>query len=159
MENTVYHKTARAQQELATRSDLLSLKARQLLIMIDGARNVSVLKQLAPATDVEAVLARLRELALIAEQAGAPLAAVTRPVATGPLPEPARLAQVRTLVQDSAREYLGETWLNRLASAFDALASTNALEQLLEDWQTALRRSGHRGVADRVQREIRIVLS
>ncbi|AOY01223.1 hypothetical protein [Jeongeupia sp. USM3] len=153
MDTTIYHKTAKAQQELTTRSDLLSFKARQLLIMIDGRRDVAALRQFAPAaTDVDATLARLRELALIAEQAGAPLTAPPR--TAGGLPEPARLARIRTLVQDSTRTYLGDGWLGRLDAAFDALTDAPAFEQLLDDWQTALRRSGHRGVADRVQREI-----
>ncbi|WP_432722552.1 hypothetical protein R0381_001607 [Jeongeupia wiesaeckerbachi] len=153
MENTIYHKTAKAQQELATRTDLLSFKARQLLIMIDGHRDVTALRQLAPATDVDATLARLRELALIAEATGAPAVAPSRPSAS--LPTTAKLAKVQALVQESSRVYLGDNWLVRFDAAFAALDGADALEQLLDDWQTALRRSGHRSIADRVLREIR----
>ncbi|GHD61996.1 hypothetical protein [Jeongeupia chitinilytica] len=159
MDTTIYHKTAKAQQELATRSDLLSFKARQVLIMIDGQRDVAALRQLAPATDVDATLARLRELALIAEQTGAPLTAPARAAGGHDLPAAERLARVHALVQESSRNYLGENWLARFDAAFATLGGTGALEQLLEDWQTALRRSGHRSIADRVLREIRSVLA
>ncbi|MBM3115883.1 hypothetical protein [Jeongeupia naejangsanensis] len=157
MENTIYHKTAKAQQELATRTDLLSFKVRQLLIMIDGQRDVTALRQLAPATDVDAALARLRELGLIAGHAAIPSVDVKKPLTN--LPDAARIARVHALVQDSSRTYLGDGWLARFDAAFAALDGTAALEQLLDDWQTALRRSGHRSIADRVLREIRTELA
>lgn len=44
--STIFHKTARGQSEIETRSDALTMKERRVLILVNGEHNAATLKQL-----------------------------------------------------------------------------------------------------------------
>ncbi|GAA5786652.1 hypothetical protein GCM10007860_18720 [Chitiniphilus shinanonensis] len=155
---TIYHKTELGQQELVSRSGQVPPKARQLLIMVDGRRSFDDLTALMPGA--AEVIRLLEQLKLITPE-GAPRSADT-PVVHGAydkLPSSERLYQVKRAVLLVAREYLGEGWESRLSGRFDTLREGPELEALIEEWLTALRRSGHRGAADTGQRAVATILA
>ena len=54
---TVYAKTSQGSDEIATRRHGLSMRVRQLLILIDGRRSVADLARMMPDTELRANLA------------------------------------------------------------------------------------------------------
>ncbi|WP_375591902.1 hypothetical protein [Chitiniphilus eburneus] len=155
---TIYHKTELGQQELVSRSGQVPPKARQLLIMVDGRRSFDDLTALMPGA-VE-VVRLLEQLKLIAPAGAA--RTVDTPVVHGmydKLPTLERMHLVKRAVLQIAREYLGEGWESRLTERFAALSESPELEALIEEWLTALRRSGHRGAADSGQRAVTAILA
>ncbi|WP_148717245.1 hypothetical protein [Chitinolyticbacter meiyuanensis] len=154
---TVYQKTELGQRELTERSGQVPLKARQLLIMVDGRRNFDDLASLMPgASDVIRLLQQLNLIMPISGDAASHAPVVHTPY--DKLPPDARLSQVQHVVIRITREFLGESWESKLAERFATLKDGEALEALVEEWLTALRRSGHRGAADTGQREVANIL-
>ncbi|UXY16159.1 hypothetical protein N8I74_03830 [Chitiniphilus purpureus] len=149
---TVYYKTELGQQELVARSGQVPPKARQLLIMIDGHRSFEDLAALMPGAGD--VLRMLEQLKLIAPQGAESTPAAVVHGLYDQLPPPRRLLLVRQIVLQVAGEFLGKGWESKLDERFAALRDGPGLEALVEDWLTALRRSGHRGAADAGQRAV-----
>ena len=65
---TVYTKTARGLDEIAHRSNAIGLRARRVLILIDGARTLDALQALSGDSELAATLAQLEEAGFIAGQ-------------------------------------------------------------------------------------------
>ncbi|XZG70119.1 hypothetical protein ACTSKR_15945 [Chitinibacteraceae bacterium HSL-7] len=154
---TVFQKTTLGVRELSERSGQVPLKARQLLVMIDGKRNDDELGRLMPGAGD--FLKLLQQLGLVA-----PLGAVedAPAIVHGPydsLPSDTQLQRVRRTVQRSAQQFLGERWAQDLDTRFNGLQHGDALQVLVADWLNALRRSGHRGAADQGEREILALLA
>lgn len=61
----VFAKTAKGQDEIASRSGELSPRVRRVLILVDGRRTVSELRDLVSANDLTHTLGTLEELGLI----------------------------------------------------------------------------------------------
>ena len=66
---TVYTKTARGLDEIAHRSNAIGLRARRVLILIDGARTLDALQALSGDAELAATLAQLEEGGFISAQA------------------------------------------------------------------------------------------
>ncbi len=75
---TVYAKTARGLDEIAHRSNTIGLRARRMLILIDGARTFDALQALSGDSELAATLAQLEEAGFIAGQAAPPLPMATQ---------------------------------------------------------------------------------
>lgn len=78
---SIYMKTPRGQEELDHRSHALGLRARRLLILIDGQRPAAELARLSGDAELEARLAMLAEQGFIARADGA---AATKPAGASP---------------------------------------------------------------------------
>lgn len=100
--STVYIKTAKGSEEIATRSHGLSSRVRAMLIMVDGRRNATLLLAQNPErAEAESHLATLLDAGFIA--------AVSQPTATAP---PAPVApQVSAPAADLAtlKQYISST--------------------------------------------------
>lgn len=82
---TVYTKTARGLDEIAHRSNAIGLRARRVLILIDGARTLDALQALSGDAELAATLAQLEEGGFISAQA-APAPTVDVELRTAPAP-------------------------------------------------------------------------
>ncbi len=67
----IFHKTAKGQAEIATKTDALSMKERRVLILVNGENTVATLAQLSLCDDVDAILERLLDGKFISSASGA----------------------------------------------------------------------------------------
>lgn len=119
----VFSKTGKGQEEIKTRAGGLSQRVRQVLIFIDGKRDIEALREMSPADDLTDMLWVLREQGyieateLIAESASEPVAIVS----TAPAEEPALTTSVdfrelpstpATKELEMARNYMMNTLRN-----------------------------------------------
>ncbi|SMC26951.1 hypothetical protein SAMN02745857_02664 [Andreprevotia lacus DSM 23236] len=161
MDGVIYHKTEKGQRELTERTLALSPRLRQLLILIDGKRNLGDLQQMSAGADLTEPLNRLLDAHLIEVLSGNPLLKPKAEPMTsqqgGLTPE--RVAAVLRAVHACSHQYLGQQWADKLESAIRAARTPQQLQTVIDDCLTALRRSGHRGAADTCQREVASALT
>ena len=67
----IFHKTAKGQAEMATKTDALSMKERRVLILVNGENSVATLAQISLCDDVDAILGRLLDHDFIASASAA----------------------------------------------------------------------------------------
>ena len=65
MSDAIFRKTEKGQEEIKTRSAGLNPRQRRILILIDGQKSVSQLRELAATDDLTHVLSTMEELGLI----------------------------------------------------------------------------------------------
>jgi hypothetical protein len=142
---TVYAKTSQGSDEIATRRHGLSMRVRQLLILIDGRRSVADLGRMMPDTELRANLALLLDQGFVAVAvAGVPPPAV--PIGAGadaPAAPPLQLApQAPPPAQghdlESVRRQLVRQLIDTIGPNADAMAvriercrSVDEIRQLL----------------------------
>ncbi|KAF0814642.1 hypothetical protein IGB42_00696 [Andreprevotia sp. IGB-42] len=161
MDSVIYQKTDKGQRELTERTEPLSPRLRQLLILIDGKRNLGELQQMSAGADLTDPLNRLLDLHLIAVHSGNPLFKPKTETLAGSADalSPERIAAVQRAIQACSQQYLGQQWAEKLATAMAAARTPQQLQTVVDDCLTALRRSGHRGAADTCQRDVSNALS
>ena len=59
----------------------------------------------------------------------------------------AQIASASKVILSVSAEFLGEKWTARLTELLSSARSAEDLTPIIEQWTTALRRSGHRGAA------------
>jgi hypothetical protein len=117
----VYTKTEKGRAEVARRSAGLSARQRSILIMLDGQKGVEALTALVPPAHLNAVLAELSALDLIAPMHGQ---------AVAPARNMADLAPVRALMIRSAQTYLG-SMASELIRQIDNAADAGQLQRTI----------------------------
>lgn len=134
-----YCKTARGHQEISERSAGLGLRARRLLILIDGQRDSEELSRLAGDTQVEDTLRTLADGGFI--EAGAePAAATVAPVAhSRPTPaaqsgRQASLALAQDFMMNTLRTFHGPYGKLDLVKRIHASTHGAELRALFEEW-------------------------
>lgn len=129
-----YVKTPKGIEEVERKAHGLPLKARQVLIMLDGKRDLAALQQMFPPDSVPGLLAELLAGGFARE-----LEAPRQPVvATGDDEDPFVLAQ--TYMINIARKILGIAGKEVIAR-LQAAADRDALRALYPEWRAALRQS------------------
>ncbi|WP_411745862.1 hypothetical protein [Reinekea sp.] len=152
--DTVLQKTETGRAAIADRSQNLSMKQRQLLIMIDGKKR---LKDIVPNISDE-VLARVRVLAeeglvsgdFDAEQIAAPILTgeveidtLTDDVASHAalaglwvtkMPAAQQLTHIRRVLAMCSQQYLDDELDTMLIDMFDSLSTTDQLQFCLDQW-------------------------
>jgi len=96
----VFQKTGKGADELRTRRHGLGPRLRQLLILVDGRRDIAELSRMLPGPELGEQLAQLEQGGFVARpfDAGSPHAGATAPEATAPAAAPAAGAEeMRTL--------------------------------------------------------------
>lgn len=124
-QSAVFVKSAKGRDAIKTSSREISMHDRQILIMVDGKRNVAtLLKDAAIFREVEATLARLFEAGYIDPVSSAP-GAVPRPAAA---PAGALSRETKALIEQELVEFLGP-----IASLLceETLATAKSLDQAL----------------------------
>lgn len=157
----VFAKTAKGQDEFACRSGALSPRVRRVLILVDGRRTVSELRELVAADDLTHTLGALEELGLI--EVGKPVAAAGRGDAPAdPLPSITAfraLPATRNAKElEMARNFMINTLKNfcslygpiSLMSNINSTDSHEGLRELYPEWYRLIvdSRSGRRRAED-----------
>ncbi|KPC49352.1 hypothetical protein [Amantichitinum ursilacus] len=167
MLDVIYRKTERGVEEITTRASGLSLKLRQLLIMIDGKTPNHALPL---AMDEKELVHRLLELEWdgLIERHGsmpAPKAAAPAPAAmpsgvaavhaTAKLPS-SQIARIRAILNVSNHTHHGT--LDNLISQMDTVHTLGDLERALAQYLTAMQQRGREADAQSTLAQIRQVL-
>jgi hypothetical protein len=134
-----YCKTARGHQEISERSAGLGLRARRLLILIDGQRDSEELGRLAGDAQVEDTLRTLADGGFI--EAGTAPAAATAAPAAHPPPTPAAhsgrqasLALAQDFMMNTLRTFHGPYGKLDLVKRIHASTHSAELRALFEEW-------------------------
>jgi hypothetical protein len=131
---TVFIKTPKGRAEVAARSAGLKSRQRTLLIMLDGQKRLRDIAGLSPSELGESI-GHLLALDLVA-----PSGSTEAPAAALPEPASARLADIKSLMTDSANTYLGlmaAEVVRRVQGARDEAA----LLSVVGHWHMAMRDS------------------
>ncbi|WP_051710151.1 hypothetical protein [Andreprevotia chitinilytica] len=160
LSNTVFAKTAKGQEEVDLRNHGLSPRLRRVLILIDGARTIYMLTTMLAGLELAPMLRELSlggfitangpdlaaAFAISAKPMQPPVPQATRdPIIVEPALapqaiDPVRLEQVKRLMSDSAREFLG-LMASSLVADIDAAADSVRLKAVVGRWNMALRES------------------
>ena len=165
-DGAVFIKTPKGRDEMAQRSQGLSARQRQILILIDGVRPVGDIKRSVATAELHAILGVLRQHELIAvlamaaapAPAPAPAPALSQApalalvpaaaLATAPAPvltaDASHLAALKQLLTDTARAYLGLLAAD-ICRRIDAAADAAQLLAVLGQWHMGLRQSKRGG--------------
>ena len=133
----VFMKTAKGRNEVAQRSPGLNIRQRQVLILIDGVKQLHAINKILPETEFVSIVDFLHQEDLIALQAPA----MAPPTLTA---DSAKIAAIKRLLADTALTYLGLLSADirwRIDEAQDAAQLLSVLGQ----WHMALRQSKHGG--------------
>lgn len=129
----VFAKTAKGQEEVASRTGRLPVRARRLLILIDGKRSVADLESLVQMENLRSALGALEEEGYIALAASP----AEVPVPCAPPPDPRqeqRLQQARRLMSEALRPLAGTGASRSLLERIGAATSLEELREAGEDW-------------------------
>ncbi|MCD6732376.1 MAG: hypothetical protein LT103_02100 [Burkholderiaceae bacterium] len=109
----VFQKTGKGADELRTRRHGLGPRLRQLLILVDGRRDIAELSRMLPGPELGEQLAQLEQGGFVARpfDAGSPQAGGIAPAASGPAAAPAagaeELRALRTRVTRALLDTIG----------------------------------------------------
>ena len=143
---TVYTKTARGLDEIAHRSNAIGLRARRVLILIDGARTLDALQALSGDAELAATLAQLEEGGFISAQA-APAPTVDVELRTAPAPAkasatPAHAAPGMQMARDfminTLRTFHGPYNTLGLMKRIQDSQERPDIEALIEEWLSSI---------------------
>ena len=135
-----YCKTAKGHQEISERAAGLGLRARRLLILIDGQRDSAELGRLAGDTHVDDTLRTLADAGFIEAEA-APATATPAPAAHATSPTPrahggrqASLALAQDFMMNTLRTFHGPYGKLDLVKRIHASTHSAELRALFEEW-------------------------
>ncbi|MCK6409887.1 MAG: hypothetical protein L6Q70_11920 [Thauera sp.] len=141
---TKYSKTAKGHEEIAERRAGLGLRARRLLILIDGRREPAELARLAGDANIDQTLHALVEGGFI-QTASAPVA---QAVAAAPVPtqaarsaRTASLALAQDFMMNTLRTFHGPYGKLDLVKRIHASSSAEDLRTLVDEWQHSINES------------------
>ena len=146
----IFAKTAKGQEELASKSGGLTPRQRRVLIFIDGKRTVEDLRGMLQSDDLQHTLGMLEEdgyIELSAVTTGngktaAPPAQPLPPVnAFQPLPEnhdPVRMQQARNFMINTLNAFVGVVGTTSLLDRLDQAKSHADLRALFDEWYHAI---------------------
>jgi hypothetical protein len=142
----VFAKTAKGQDEIATKAGGLSPRVRRVLIFVDGKRTVDELRGMLQSDDLQHTLGMLEEEGYIeltsaiapAGKTSAPLAPIT---AFGELPashDPVRLQQARNFMANTLNAFAGTLGNTSLLDRIEKANSHADLRVLYDEWYLAI---------------------
>ncbi|MCC4117327.1 hypothetical protein LLG90_18385 [Aromatoleum toluclasticum] len=157
----VFAKTASGQDEIANRNGGLSPRVRRVLILVDGRKTVTDLREVVAADDLTHTLGALEELGLIEVRKKISAIGASHEPA-GPLPSITAFRELPAAHQskelDMARNFMINTLKNfcslygpiSLMSNINAASSHEALRELYPEWYRLIvdSRSGRRRAED-----------
>lgn len=141
-----YCKTARGHQEIAARSNGLGLRARRLLILVDGQRPLEDLARLAGDTDLAQTLQELVDGGFIdssADEAPAPSVAAPGPArgAGAPGARQASLGLAQDFMMNTLRTFHGPYGKLDLVKRIHATTQADELRGLFDEWLSSISES------------------
>ena len=165
----IYEKTLSGQREIQGTQRLLSLRQRQVLIMVDGRRSANELEVALNNPQVIAMLAELEHAGYVVRTDRTDRRVDTPPIAvqssaakehpTETMLTEYQMQAVRTILQDSTDEYLGimgKALRQQIASA----QGSDGLRACISEWHMALRESkSGRDSAHQLMEEVQAILA
>lgn len=145
-----YAKTPKGQDEIAHRTHGLGLRARRLLILVDGQRSVEDLRGLTGDAGIADALGELAAAGFIAPRGDAarPAEAVGRDAHSGPAPvarantgHTASLPLARDFMINTLRTFHGPYAKLDLVKRIHATQSGGELRRLIVEWQQSIAES------------------
>lgn len=144
----VFTKTVKGRNEVAQRSPGLSTRQRQVLILIDGVKQLHTISTMVPETEFVNIVGFLQQEEMITlQQTSATEKAaqgVTRALPTVLTDDPAKIAALKRLLSVTARHYLGLLSVD-IERRIDGAQDAAQLLSVLGQWHMALRQSKHGG--------------
>lgn len=143
--HTIYVKTGKAHEEMIDRRHGLRPKARQVLIMLDGARTVGMLTAVIAGFELPQILQELERTGFIAPlstetvQQVPHLEAITLTAAPEEV-DPLALLEIKLLMQESIQQNLGLLGAD-LKKQVAAIRDAAGLRATMARWHMALRES------------------
>lgn len=139
----VYEKSTTGYREIAGNQRSLSLRQRQILIMVDGKRGENELAALLNSADVLQIIAELASMGYI-QQTGSTVSAApimsTQTLAQNPDISTEQLAAVKEIMVVSSNECLGIMGRG-LAQKIAAVETRDELKSWVSQWHMAIRES------------------
>lgn len=155
--HTVYIKTDKAHEEIAHRNHGLRLKARQVLVLLDGARTVGMLAAVLVGLELTSIIKELEHAGFIAPLPAAPTVSTEIPInalppvtavapsgAVAAQPEapldPLVLLEVKLMMESAIQQYLGLLGAD-LRQLVAGVKDNAGLRSAMARWHMALRES------------------
>jgi len=154
----IFHKTAKGQTEVETRTNALSMKQRRVLILVNGENNAATLKQLSLCENIVEILETLLDGGFI-QQDGA---TVTQTDVTQPMQATVSAVEV------SAREFMCNTLLTfanrvrvaKLIEEINAVEDIDTLKDMVKPWYHAISETpGGMYQADDLRNEVQKIIA
>jgi len=154
----IFHKTAKGQTEVETRTNALSMKQRRVLILVNGENNAATLKQLSLCDNIVEILQTLLDGGFIRLDG----ASVTQTDVTQPVQETVSTVEV------SAREFMCNTLLTfanrvrvaKLIEEINAVEDIDALKDMIKPWYRAISETpGGMYQADDLRNEVQKIIA
>jgi hypothetical protein len=144
----VFTKTAKGRNEVAQRSPGLSSRQRQVLILIDGVKQLHTIGKILPETEFVRIVDFLQQEEMIMLQQTSETERVSQGAAKA-LPmvltdDRAKIAALKRLLSVTARNYLGLLSVD-IERRIDEAQAAAQLLSVLGQWHMALRQSKHGG--------------
>jgi hypothetical protein len=144
----IYEKSLIGQREIQGSQRLLNLRQRQVLILVDGKRNVEELQEALNNPQVIAILDELEQSGFIVRIDGSPAVIRTLPALApaadeGPSEPPLeedQIQAIKAILLDSTEEYLGIMG-KALRQQIESSQDGNSLRACISEWHMALRES------------------
>ena len=154
----IFHKTAKGQTEVETRTNALSMKQRRVLILVNGENNAATLKQLSLCDNIVEILQTLLDGGFIQLDG----ASVTQTDVTQAVQETVSAVEV------SAREFMCNTLLTfanrvrvaKLIEEINAVEDIDALKDMVKPWYQAISETpGGMYQADDLRNEVQKIIA
>jgi len=154
----IFHKTAKGQTEVETRTNALSMKQRRVLILVNGENNAATLKQLSLCDNIVEILQTLLDGGFIRLDG----ASVTQTDVTQAVQETVSAVEV------SAREFMCNTLLTfanrvrvaKLIEEINAVEDIDALKEMVKPWYQAISETpGGMYQADDLRNEVQKIIA
>lgn len=145
----IFAKTRKGQDEIETRSAGLGVRARRLLIMLDGQRPIDEVRAMLPDPRLDETLDMLQADGFIELAGGAPAAVEPVPAAApvaaaggggGPV-DPVRLDQARNFMLNAMRTFNGPYHNIDLMTRIQEARGADELRALVDTWLTSIEHS------------------
>jgi hypothetical protein len=145
MSKVVFRKTAKGTEEMASRTQGLTPRVRRMLILVDGKRTVSQLRELVAADDLTHSLSLLEETGLI-EMISAPSSTAGSSVSSEPVPpvntfrdsppphDPMRLQMSRNFMTNTIKVFFGTVGTSALLTRIEEATSLEQLRECYGSW-------------------------
>ena len=154
----IFHKTAKGQTEVETRTNALSMKQRRVLILVNGENNAATLQQLSLCENIVEILGVLLDGGFIAQDS-----ATTPPTDFEP-----EVEKTESAFEVSAREFMCNTLLTfanrlRVAKLIDEINDVDnidALRDMVKPWYHAISETpGGMYQADDLRQEVQKMIA
>jgi hypothetical protein len=140
--STVLAKTAKGQEAVAQRAHGLDRKARQILIMIDGKREIAALPPLCDRSETLAIADRLLTDGMVALASNFAVADKVEPVELAAAPDLSDIEKARAFMVNTTHHFVG-VFASGLVNRIERSSTVTELSDLRAEWRSTIASSGN----------------